>query len=170
MHRTSLRSTSIALIALFAAACASKSQGPAATAAHEPAPPPNVAAPMAQPGQAYGQGLIDAPSAELDAAERQIAAALGEVKNDARDEGEGAPKATPGVVPPPAPQKRPERGPGGARDGCTTACGALASMARAATRLCALTGEGDARCASARDRLRAAEGRVRAACPSCPAP
>jgi hypothetical protein len=50
---------------------------------------------------------------------------------------------------------------------CTRACKALASMERAANGLCELTGDGDARCDSARERLRAAQELVRRTCSSC---
>jgi hypothetical protein len=54
-----------------------------------------------------------------------------------------------------------------ASDPCSTACSALASMERAASHLCNLTGDGDARCQSARTRTQSAAARVRASCPSC---
>jgi len=52
-------------------------------------------------------------------------------------------------------------------DPCMTACRALQSMGRAATHLCDLTGNGDARCANAKDRVRRAEDLVRQRCPGC---
>ncbi|MDC3961176.1 hypothetical protein [Polyangium jinanense] len=52
-------------------------------------------------------------------------------------------------------------------DPCMTACRALQSMGRAATHLCDLAGEDDARCASAKDRVRKAEDLVRQRCPAC---
>ena len=52
-------------------------------------------------------------------------------------------------------------------DPCETACRALASMRRAAEHLCGLAGEQDGRCAAARERVRGADERVRAACPRC---
>ncbi|MDI3291249.1 hypothetical protein [Polyangium sp. 15x6] len=52
-------------------------------------------------------------------------------------------------------------------DPCMTACRALQSMGRAATHLCDLAGEDDARCATAKDRVRKAEDLVRQRCPAC---
>jgi type IV secretory pathway VirB10-like protein len=57
--------------------------------------------------------------------------------------------------------------PATALDACSTACSALASMARAADHLCSLAGAGDARCTSARTRVTAASARVHASCPAC---
>ncbi|MDI1481389.1 hypothetical protein [Polyangium sp. y55x31] len=53
------------------------------------------------------------------------------------------------------------------QDPCMTACRALQSMGRAATHLCDLAGEGDTRCANAKDRVRRAEDLVRQRCPGC---
>lgn len=50
---------------------------------------------------------------------------------------------------------------------CARACEALASMVRAADRLCAMTGEEEDRCRSARRRVDAARHIVEAHCPSC---
>ncbi len=50
---------------------------------------------------------------------------------------------------------------------CTKACRALASMRRAADRLCELTGEGDERCQDVRDRVKVARKRVQSRCPAC---
>jgi hypothetical protein len=52
-------------------------------------------------------------------------------------------------------------------DGCATACRALSSMRRAATHLCDLAGDSDARCDSAKGRVANAEERVRASCSEC---
>ena len=51
---------------------------------------------------------------------------------------------------------------------CDVACSALASMQRSAGFICKLAGDGDARCADARGRVRAAEARVTATCGACP--
>ncbi|MEJ7735362.1 MAG: hypothetical protein WKG00_40025 [Polyangiaceae bacterium] len=53
------------------------------------------------------------------------------------------------------------------QDPCVTACRALSSMARAATHVCGLAGDGDARCTEARARVDRATQRVRSACPAC---
>ena len=52
-------------------------------------------------------------------------------------------------------------------DRCERACRALASMDRSAERLCELAGEDDSRCASVRQRVRAAGDLVASACPGC---
>jgi hypothetical protein len=52
-------------------------------------------------------------------------------------------------------------------DPCETACRALASMGRAAEHLCGLAGAEDPRCNNAKERFRAAEGRVKQSCPRC---
>lgn len=54
-----------------------------------------------------------------------------------------------------------------ATDPCAVACKALASMERAATYLCDLAGDTDARCTNARARVHGAGERVHAACPAC---
>jgi MYXO-CTERM domain-containing protein len=51
---------------------------------------------------------------------------------------------------------------------CAVACGALGSMGRAASRICAI--EPGPRCEAARDKVRDATRRVREACPECQAP
>lgn len=55
-----------------------------------------------------------------------------------------------------------------ANDACSIACRALASMDRAATHLCGLSGEGDPSCTSARERVKNATDRVSARCPCTP--
>jgi hypothetical protein len=50
---------------------------------------------------------------------------------------------------------------------CERACRALGSMRRATDHLCGLAGDADARCESARERVRSAGERVQAACPAC---
>lgn len=50
---------------------------------------------------------------------------------------------------------------------CTRACKALASMQRAADRLCELTGEADDRCTGVRARVDAARAVVEQSCKSC---
>lgn len=80
------------------------------------------------------------------------------------------------AAPPPEPVSAPPAKQGEARemsaqtegaDGCATACRALSSMRRAATHLCELAGDGDARCDSAKGRVANAEERVRASCSDC---
>lgn len=50
---------------------------------------------------------------------------------------------------------------------CGTACRALASMERAAERICTLLSEEHQRCATARDRVRTARRRVERGCGEC---
>jgi len=54
-------------------------------------------------------------------------------------------------------------------DRCSIACEALTSMKNAASRLCGLAGEADARCVRAGERVAQAQELVRAACPACAA-
>lgn len=54
-----------------------------------------------------------------------------------------------------------------ALDRCTSACKALDSMTRAATRVCELVGESDAQCSDARKRVARSQSRVAQACPAC---
>jgi hypothetical protein len=67
--------------------------------------------------------------------------------------------------------ERSERELGASAGDCATACRALASMERATTQICSLTGEvgDDGRCDDARRRLLSAKDRVRSACGDCPA-
>jgi hypothetical protein len=50
---------------------------------------------------------------------------------------------------------------------CQVACRALASMERAALRLCELSGQDDARCVRAQERLDQAQVRVESSCSTC---
>jgi hypothetical protein len=54
-------------------------------------------------------------------------------------------------------------------DRCTVACKALASMERSADQVCEMTGEGDSRCESLRERVERAKSLVQARCPQCAA-
>jgi hypothetical protein len=67
---------------------------------------------------------------------------------------------------PPAPEEAPVRS---ARAGtpCDMACRALSSMRRSADRICALAGSADERCRRARERVSAAEERIRRAQCEC---
>jgi hypothetical protein len=122
--------------------------------------------------------------AELDRAENEISL---HVPGQRQDVGMAQPsaRAAPGEMesppaPAPAPAAAPppeaEPTPSAAQapplavetsDPCFTACRALASMERAASHLCGLTGEEDPRCDGAKLRVRNATERVRAGCPSC---
>jgi hypothetical protein len=127
-----------------------------------PAPSPYAPLPPAQ----LGPHIEDA-QAELNRAEQAVNELLAP-----------SPAPDPGTTPPraPLPQPRPprdiDRAPDtppavAASDRCSIACRALASMQSAATHLCALAGQTDARCQSARTRVENAQIRVRAQCPSC---
>jgi hypothetical protein len=137
----------------------------------------------------------DEALAMLDRAEGDLRLALGPAASPAV----GAPAASaapvaPGVAEPAADQARPSSPPpppaappsrdaeeretkvsagddakSAPYDPCVSACRALGSMTRAATHLCSLAGDGDARCASAQDRVKSATTRVQQACPACAA-
>ena len=120
--------------------------------------------------------------AELDRAENEISL---HVPGQRQDVGMAQPsaRAAPETESPPAPAPAPAAPPSEAEptpsaapapplavetsDPCFTACRALASMERAASHLCGLTGEEDPRCDGAKVRVRNATERVRAGCPSC---
>ncbi|HEX9619389.1 MAG TPA: hypothetical protein VF989_04600 [Polyangiaceae bacterium] len=74
------------------------------------------------------------------------------------------PRAAPQAAPTPA-RAEPERSV--ATDPCDVACRALESMARAAGRLCDITGETAPRCRAARERVRSATSRVAASRCEC---
>ncbi len=81
------------------------------------------------------------------------------------------PGADPAVQPKhqvPAQPAAPLSDAGGDASACETSCGALASMKRAAERVCSLAGEGE-RCDKARGRVTRARERVIAACSECDA-
>ena len=158
------------LAALLLAACASGAAktpaAPSADAAASSAP----LSPDAAPNDLEGQiAALGAAEAQLDRViPRPPAGAVG--KDSKKEEQERA-------APPSAPMKAGQSGAqkayraGGedlaGADPCVTACSALASMARAARHLCDLTGDGDARCDSARERVVGATERVTASCPAC---
>jgi len=104
--------------------------------------------------------------AALDRAERDIQKALvlgGDEDNRARDAEE---PVGPQAQPAPAPYA--DRSTKSAQERrCTTACRALASMDRAANKVCDLAGSDDSRCDGARTRLSAARDIVRRSCPTC---
>jgi hypothetical protein len=136
------------------------------------------AAPHAPPATDYGAEeqapaepltTVDDARFEFERAARELDAALS---------GGGAPAAPgapPYAQPPPSPEaeppgmapSQPGAPPAGPVDRCAVACRALASMRRAAAHLCGLTGQHDARCVHAGQRLSYATDRVRHACPGC---
>jgi hypothetical protein len=129
------------------------------------APPSGAQSPASASG-------VDGANANLDQAEREVALALG-VPPPAKEPGAigGAPPPPPPVVAPAAPQSmsdsaKPDTA--AKADPCLSACPALASMRRAATQLCGLTGgDDDARCQSAHERVKHAEQQVHDHCPAC---
>jgi hypothetical protein len=112
----------------------------------------------------------------LASAEEEIATSLGvAVREPAAAPAAPTPPAP--AQPPDAPSARPADRTGAGKEAetlsaqepaCTRACRALAAMQRAASRLCALAGDGDPRCAAAQARLGAARAIVRRSCPDCP--
>jgi hypothetical protein len=149
------RPSLLVLPALLAAgagcAAPSKPSAPAAEAAApslegtpSPAPASPLQAPQLPAGDAGGaQGELTDPASALERAERDLDAALGSLA--------ATPQST-----------------SLATDECTTACRALGSMQRAASRLCELdTPREGERCAHAKARVARAEERVRSRCASC---
>lgn len=134
---------------------------------HVSEPPPTDAMPDVPNREVH----IQDAELELERAERAL------------DQGVAARRTTP-LAPPqpqlPPPQPIPPTQPGTkpptpspsppspqAQSSCETACIALDSMKRSAKYLCELSGSRDARCASAEDRVRRAERRVREVCGVC---
>jgi hypothetical protein len=118
-------------------------QAGAAAAPQAPEPPPPPAAPP--PAAAQPKGKESAKAAEAGPRDKSaVAPAL--AGSDERVRHSAQPPAT---------------------ETCTTACSALASMARAADHLCGLAGATDSRCTGARERLKNASTRVHASCPGC---
>jgi hypothetical protein len=157
------------LAALLLTACASSAaKTPAASSAD--AAPSSADRPEAALNDLEGQiAALGAAEAQLDRAIRRPPAdSVG--KDSKKEEQERAP--TPGT-----PMKSGQAGAQKAyragaddlagADPCVTACSALSSMERAARHLCDLTGDGDARCGSARERVAGATERVTASCPAC---
>lgn len=104
---------------------------------------------------------------ELDAAEAQLLDEVAfSVRSEATDEdaedGDSEPRNTTSS-PKAQPASRPPQG------RCSRACAALASMVRAADRLCQMTGEEDDRCRSARRRVASGRRIVERHCPACDA-
>ncbi len=169
--------------ALLLAACAAQNAPVAPAAAAADAPAIKGDAPLTEAAMSDLQGQIVA----LGAAEDQIGRAIhrwpaGGLKDgadkkaeeqDHKREPSSLATASPSTAPPPPKVgqasgsfRAGDDGVGGA-DPCVTACSALSSMGRAARHLCDLTGDGDARCDSARSRVSGATERVTASCPAC---
>jgi hypothetical protein len=125
------------------------------------------------PGGAVYPGFEDVPAsdlpglqAQLDRAELALAAALdrSRVTADAAVASPKAPAPAASAAPP-----APSAAPVTQADPCLVACAALASMKRSADHVCGMTGEKDAVCGGARERVQRAEQRVTQACPACAA-
>lgn len=117
------------------------------------APPPGPALPdFAEPPAADLPGL----QAQLDRFEQALGLVL--------PESTGQDAAKPASVPRP---QATAATPVAQADPCLVACAALASMKRSADHLCGMTGEEDAACGGARERVQRAEQRVTRACPAC---
>src|SRR5262249_54223316 len=154
---------------LAVAACSTSSQAPVAPSA-APEPPgqtPASAIPAREPGKDDKEEATDFAGqlAALNKAEAQLNMVMSGRKDMAKEPG----GTSPGKAPQPNPRPGVKSGESmdQAGDPCATACTALASMTRATTHLCGLTGEGDSRCEDARTRVRNATDRVRASCPAC---
>lgn len=139
------------------------------------------AAPPAEKSEAAPEA--EAPRAEAPGNDKdvRIENAIGDIDRAERELQRGVaigphPAPSPGTspVPPTSPSPPGPKSPGppiepGAT-GCETACRALESMRRSAHMLCDLTGDVDARCATASERVKRAETRVREVCGGCDAP
>jgi hypothetical protein len=125
---------------------------------------------------------VDEAMAQLDGAETQLDGLVPAVTMPPMVQGGAPPAQAQPTLPAPAPatatvphEMAPESGAEDrdelqfSQDPCVTACRALSSMARAATHVCGLAGDGDARCTEARARVDRATQRVRSACPACSA-
>lgn len=133
------------------------------------------AAPAAKAPDSTG-GDVDALAEDIEAAERTLAAELGQpaaapapAEPAAGSEGGPGPsaeekKAEPAATPSPEPvaQAAPSRTP------CETACKALGSMKRSRARICELAGEAHARCEWATQKVADATVRVERAGCECP--
>jgi len=144
------------LPAITAAACGGSAQPAPQLAPSEQAPTPALT-------------TADEAGQALDAAEQQLRQLIAPPDSYAQPPATGPqpPGTAAGVdspAPPPPAQPTAEMS---AADRCSIACRALASMSRAAERLCELTGEDDDRCVSARARVTAAEELIYRSCPSC---
>jgi hypothetical protein len=159
------------VIATVAFGCSAAGTAPAPTtaASEKSSPEPAAGAPSD----------ADGAIAEIDRAEGELQRALGlpafaePAKPGAQAPGEAMAQAQPPPAAPAATRAADSASPKAeqesSQDACTTACRALAGMSRATGHLCDLSGEGDARCENARQRVRSATERVRSHCPACAA-
>ncbi len=156
------------LAALLLAACAQNNatKAPVASAA-------DAAPSSADPPREAALNDLEEQLAALGAAEAQLDRAMGRSPagdSKKKEEQESAPPASaPRKTGQGAAQKASRSGSDDLVGGnpCAMACSALGSMERAARHLCDLTGDGDARCDSARARVVGATERVSASCSVC---
>lgn len=122
----------------------------------------------------------DTPLTDADSAIAELGRAEGEIRSLFGPDAEAATVTTgtpgePSAAPPPPDQpvaqaaaptagRAEQVSTDAAGDPCSIACRALASMDRAATHLCGLSGESDPACTSARERVKNASDRVSARC------
>jgi hypothetical protein len=160
--------------ALLLAACASSSPSAptAPAAAYAPSMEATPAAPA--PNDLEGQlAALGAAEAQLDLAIRRSPLALSRSAMDQKKEERDAERDQQPKSPGRAVESEAQKGVSASADSvapadpCATACSALSSMERATKHLCDLTGDGDARCDSARSRVSGATERVTASCPAC---
>jgi hypothetical protein len=129
-------------------------------------------------GASYSAGLpsssVGDAQRDVDVAESKLGGAIGMGNHaDAMKHPSELPPQQQGTAPnapPDRPSVAPENGndaPLQEEDRCKTACDALTAMLRAVDRLCDLTGQGDDRCQSARERVQRASERVAEVCPAC---
>jgi hypothetical protein len=161
------RAIALAAAAFLLAACSASLSAQKTTS---PIPLTDVDSALAELDRAEGEIRLHVPGARQDVAATQPGAAAAQT---AQERPSAAPEPAPSPAPPPpeseavraaAPASPPSFE---ASNPCATACRALASMERAASHLCGLTGEEDPRCDGAKVRVRNATERVRAGCPSC---
>lgn len=134
-----------------------------ATEFAEPAPPPPAAA---APGDsrnelesAQDKDSLSTAEAEFEQARAELDAALPVAKPQSPAAGAAAPsrsRATDAADEAPKPKAEKKS----SENGCATACRAFASLGRAASAVCRLTGDADARCTRAKGILTDAERRV----------
>lgn len=162
------RAIALAAAAYLLAACGASLGSSASKTMTSPIPLTDVGSALAELDRAESELSLHVPGERQDVGMVQPSARYAPGGMDSPP----APAPAPAAAPPSENETRPSAV--GASplavetsDPCFTACRALASMERAASHLCGLTGEEDPRCDGARVRVRNATERVRAGCPSC---
>jgi hypothetical protein len=124
---------------------------------------PAPKSPTSMPEDTEAEPDPDAEPETIEEAEAAIAYARAALEGgpgdglEAADEAPSQPGASPTAEPAPAAPPRP-KAPG--RDPCASPCRAIASMRRAVSALCRMTGDEDPRCEEARKTLEGSEARV----------